>query len=322
MNAVETRNIAVFNDGRELLTDASLSVALGDVCCIVSDDLHSSTTMLEVIAGIIEPQKGEIRLFDKAANSVGFERVGMMMREDCTYPTLTAYDNLYSEALSLGIPSPAKRCNELIRLVGIESKGTAAKKMSFADRVRLRLALALVPSPDLLLLDEPVSGMGPRETAQLMDVIRAEAWELGVTVIVASQHASQSAGVATRYSVLSRGTIACQVSADEVERECRDSIVLHTTNDALAQAIIEESDPTVLVEVEPATRDDVSPLGRASSPVAGDGRNTAMVGESRLVIHGTTKEETSNLMFRHDVQILELFSRHRSVDDYFSDKFD
>lgn len=311
MNAVETRNIAAESKGRHLLTDVNFQVRTGDVHCVVSDDWHSSTALLEIIAGIIRPQRGELRIFGNVANQDVFERVGMMVYEGCVYPTLTAYENLYSEALALGVPSPEKSCNELLSLVGIGDSNVVARRMPLVDLARLRLALALVSSPDLLLLDEPVSGLALRDAAQLLEVIRTRALEHGITVIAACQRASQCVGFAVRYSVLSGGKIVCQLSAEKVERESRDSVVLHTSDDALAQALIEDADPESRVEVESVANGDFD-----------DVSGTAAACTSRIVIRGMAKRDVSELMFCRDIQILELFSRHRSVDDYFESKFD
>ena len=169
MNVIKTYALTKAYGSVRAVDGLDMRVAQGDIYGFVGKNGAGKSTTMKMIAGLDAPTAGTIKLFGAertgSAFSSAFSRIGALVEQPGLLPNFSAYENLMMKALSVGVVRPREQCRELLELVGLEEVGPRkAKKFSLGMKQRLGLALALVGSPDLLLLDEPFNGIDPEET--------------------------------------------------------------------------------------------------------------------------------------------------------------
>ena len=111
---------------------------------------------------------------------------------------------------------------------------------------RLGLALAMLGSPDVLLLDEPMNGLDPEGVREMRNLIIRLNEQRGVTVVVSSHVLDQLGRIATRYGVIDAGRMVCEMTADEVTQACGDYLVVRTAEPERTLALLAEAYPCLL----------------------------------------------------------------------------
>ena len=301
MNVVETRGLTKSDRGKRAVDRLDLHVAQGDIYGFVGKNGAGKSTVMKMVCGLVAPTEGEIELFGgraganvrgEAAPSAGMSRVGALIEAPGIVPNLTAYENLMAKALALGVVDASTRCREALALVGLEGVGgKKAKGFSLGMKQRLGLALALVGSPDLLLLDEPFNGLDPEGTRAMRNLIVRLNQMLGVTVVISSHVLDQLDRVATRFGVIAEGRMVREMTAEQVQAECGDSLRVRTADPARALALMEEAFPQATLRALPD----------GSLSVAGDYDATAV----------------SRFLHDADQTVLEMSPVRRDIEDYF-----
>ena len=145
------------------------------------------------------------------------------------------------KALALGIPDAKERSLEILRWVGLSATDKKrAKGFSQGMKQRLGIGLALLGSPDLLLLDEPFNGLDPEGTRDLRQLIMRLNEAFGVTVVVSSHVLEQLDRMVTRYGVIAGGRMVREMTAEEVRQTCGDSLAVRTTQPDVTLAQLEQ----------------------------------------------------------------------------------
>ena len=192
----------------------SLSLAQGEIGCLLGPSGCGKTTVLRAIAGFEPLRAGAIRLGDVLLSSTQVHlppeqrRVGMMFQEYALFPHLSASRNV---AFGLRRSSRAQqqaRVAEMLALVGLADAGERfPHELSGGQQQRIALARALAPSPELLLLDEPFSNLdgGTRErlTAEVRGILR----RAGQTAILVTHNEAEAHAMADRIGVMHGGRI-------------------------------------------------------------------------------------------------------------------
>ena len=154
-----------FNYGeRIILQDFSLEVAIGTTTAVVAPSGSGKSTLLRIVAGLLKPTTGTIILGDRDITHIPTHQrsVGMVFQDNQLFPHLNVYDNV---AFGLKVSKMNQRdidarCHELLELVGLDDvTRQSVTTLSGGESKRVALARALAPSPRVLLLDEPLTGL-------------------------------------------------------------------------------------------------------------------------------------------------------------------
>ncbi|WP_289636140.1 ATP-binding cassette domain-containing protein [uncultured Adlercreutzia sp.] len=262
MNVIEARGLAKAYGGRRVVDDFAMTVAAGDIYGFVGKNGAGKSTVMKMICGEVAPTAGEVALFGvptgigsvQGTSGEGDQarRIGVLIEQPGLLPNLTAYQNLQAKALAWGIVDGPARCEEVLRLVGLSGAGKQkVRGFSLGMRQRLGLALALLGSPDVLLLDEPFNGLDPEATRAMRNLIVRLAQTFGITVVISSHVLDQLDRMATRYGVIANGRMVREMSAEEVAAECGGSLRVRTADSPRALAVLEEAYPAAAFRAEP-----------------------------------------------------------------------
>jgi heme exporter protein A len=197
--------------GIPVLAGIDLTVDAGELVVLLGANGAGKTTLLRVLATLLRPSGGTLRLFGEDASRrppAARRRVGHVGHESACYPDLTGRENLRFYAELHGVPDPESRITELLRWAGLEEAARRAVRVYSRGMVqRLALARALLHGPELLLLDEPFSGLDPSASARLQSLL-AELRRSGHAIVLSTHDVERVAAIATRVAILHRGRIA------------------------------------------------------------------------------------------------------------------
>lgn len=206
------------------LNGLDMHVPKGAIYGFVGRNGAGKTTLIRLICGLQFPTYGSFTLYGRGEGD-GIEkarrRVGAVVETPSLYLDMTSEDNLKLQYLALGLPS-YEGISELLDLVGLGDTGKKkVKNFSLGMRQRLGIAVALCGSPDFLLLDEPVNGLDPQGIIEIRELILKLNRERGITFLISSHILSELSLLATHYGFINGGRMVKEISAEELERECR-----------------------------------------------------------------------------------------------------
>ncbi len=191
---------------RAAVDDVSFKLSSGEVVGFLGPNGAGKTTTMRMIAGLISPTGGDVKLLGQPVPGIALKQMGAMIEEPSFYPYLSGRDNLrYAAKLHGNIPE--KRIEETLLLTGMKARGAdRVAKYSQGMRQRLGLARALLSSPKLLMLDEPANGLDPEGIAELREVIKSFG-DQGITVFVSSHILSEVEKFAPRVLIINKGKL-------------------------------------------------------------------------------------------------------------------
>ncbi len=206
------------------LDGLSMNVPKGSIYGFVGRNGAGKTTLIRIICGLQFPTGGEFVLYGEHGDgdiSRARRRLGAVVETPSIHLDMSASDNLKEQYRVLGLPS-FDGIPELLRLVGLENTGKKrARHFSLGMRQRLGIAIALCGDPDFLLLDEPVNGLDPQGIVEVRELLLRLNRERQITVLISSHILDELSRLATHYGFIDKGRIVRELSAEQLERECR-----------------------------------------------------------------------------------------------------
>jgi ABC-2 type transport system ATP-binding protein len=216
---IDIRKISKRYRNVNALSDFSLEIPRGTIYGLIGPNGAGKTTLIRILAALIAPSSGEV-WFEKEevskVPSIIQRKVGYMPDFFGVYPDLTATEYLEFYAGIHGVPRQkrARVISDLLELVDLSEKHDAfVENLSRGMKQRLCLARALVHDPEVLLLDEPASGLDPRARVELRELVRT-LQNMGKTIIISSHILPELAEMCTDIAIIQGGKL---VAAGNVE---------------------------------------------------------------------------------------------------------
>ncbi|MEM6689673.1 MAG: ABC transporter ATP-binding protein [Planctomycetota bacterium] len=213
---IETRNLSkVYRDfwGRRkvnALKSLDIEVRPGEIFGLLGPNGSGKSTTIKLILGLLFPTSGRVLVFDKDATETSKnERIGYLPEESYLYKFLTAEETLdfYGRLFNMSAADRRARVDDLIKLVGLTgARHRQLREYSKGMTRRVGLAQALINDPDLILLDEPTTGLDPIGTREMKDLILALR-DRGKTVLLCSHQLADVQDVCDRVAILHQGEL-------------------------------------------------------------------------------------------------------------------
>lgn len=206
---IQTRNLCK-SYGTFLAVDhLNLNVYSGDVYGFLGPNGAGKSTTIRMILSLITPESGDITLFGKALagnrNDI-LSRIGSIVEKPDFYKFLSARKNIELLASMSGKEVKRTRISEIFELVGLKGReDDPAKTYSHGMKQRLGLAQALVHDPELIILDEPTTGLDPQGIIDIRNLISHLSKDLKKTIFLSSHILSEMELIATRMVIMNKG---------------------------------------------------------------------------------------------------------------------
>jgi branched-chain amino acid transport system ATP-binding protein len=242
MSAIlQVKNLSVRFGGLAAITDMSMEVREGEVLSLIGPNGAGKTTAFNAITGYLAASAGEMMFRGRNLKGMKTHEISGLglvrtFQKTGVFGGRSALDNVLIGlhlrarqtplAILLGLPYVAREEEELrvearrvLDFVGLQKRqAELASALPYGDQRLLEVAIALAAKPKLLMLDEPVSGMNPSETASFMAKL-AEIRALGITVLLVEHDMKMVMGVSDRVVCLSQGRIIADGTPAEIQRD-------------------------------------------------------------------------------------------------------
>jgi ABC-2 type transport system ATP-binding protein len=228
----------------EAVRGVSFEVAQGQTFGVLGPNGAGKTTSIKATLRLIFPDKGSVRLFGATLTTKTLRRVGYMPENPYVYQYLRAPEflDLCGRLVGMDGPTRRRRTAEMLELVGLsKAVDRPIGRFSKGMTQRIGLAQALLHDPELLILDEPMSGLDPIGRKQVRDIILSER-KAGKTIVFTSHVLSDVEMLCDRIAIIHRGQVVARGTLDELlRREVRRvRIQLSGASSALREALEQE----------------------------------------------------------------------------------
>lgn len=202
---LKTTNLCKNFKGQAVVNNVSLNIQRNSVYGLLGPNGAGKSTILKMLTGILRPASGEIEFDGHAWNRSDLQSIGALIEMPPLYENLTAHENLKVRTLALGLPDT--RIEEVLRIVDLtDTRKKKSGHFSLGMKQRLGIALALLASPKLLILDEPTNGLDPIGIQELRELICSFPAH-GITVILSSHILSEVEQIAEHIGIISAGKL-------------------------------------------------------------------------------------------------------------------
>ena len=203
---LETKGLTKKYKNGIALDNVSIKVEKGMVYGLLGPNGAGKSTLLKIITRAIPKSSGEVIFENHLLAADDVKKIGAIIEHPAIYPNLTAYENL--EVITTLLNIERKKIDEVLSMVSLTNTGKKlAKEFSLGMKQRLGIAMALINSPLLLILDEPTNGLDPVGIQELRELIKTLSGQ-GITIILSSHILSEVGQIADKIDILNKGCLS------------------------------------------------------------------------------------------------------------------
>ena len=215
---VEIKKVSKSFKDVKAVVDISLSVKTGEFLALLGPNGAGKTTLVEMIEGLQQPDRGEIRILNKhwsGHKDFLHRAIGISLQETRFIDKLTVKETL--RLFASFYAAPADRVNEVIELTGLEEKAKAyTVHLSGGQRQRLALGIALINKPRILLLDEPTTGLDPSSRREIWKILLDLKKFEKTTMILTTHYMEEASYLCDMIVIMHKGKILAKGTLHEL----------------------------------------------------------------------------------------------------------
>ncbi|MFA6979125.1 MAG: ABC transporter ATP-binding protein [Ignavibacteriaceae bacterium] len=217
---IEVENLTKKFKDLTAVNDLALNVYRGDIFGFLGPNGAGKSTTIRMLTTLINPTSGTIKIFDKPLKQKRNEilrKVGAIVEKPDFYGYLSAYKNLEILGQISGCDTSNKRIMEILETVGLEKRAKSkVKTFSHGMKQRLGLGQALLHDPDLIILDEPTTGLDPQGMKEIRELIIHLSKEKQKTIFLSSHILAEVELVANRMIIINKGTTVVEGTVQDL----------------------------------------------------------------------------------------------------------
>ena len=223
MNAIEIKGLTKSFRGMYALNGLNMKVPVGSIYGFIGENGSGKSTTEKLICGHLVKDSGTIKLFGKDYTDAGVRvRVGALIENAGCFPGASIYMNLKMQCLNLGIENADEEIDRVLKIVRMEEhRELKFKKCSLGMKQRVGIAMALLGSPALLILDEPINGLDTDGMRIMREILVDITQNYNCTVLISSHILGELEKIATHYGIIRQGKMVQELSAEEMEARAR-----------------------------------------------------------------------------------------------------
>lgn len=237
-----TIDVTKVYEGVEVVSNVNMNIKQGEIYGFLGPNGAGKTTIMKMLTNLVKPTTGEIELFGEKLTPTSYEvlkRMGSIIEYPFFYDRLSARENLELHCEYMGFHNK-KIINNTMETVGLKDTGKKpVKDFSLGMKQRLGLARALITTPELLILDEPINGLDPVGIREMRDLFKRLSNEYRITLLVSSHILGEIEQIADTVGVIRGGRLVEEVSMESIRGSQNEYIELQAVDIRKATYVIE-----------------------------------------------------------------------------------
>lgn len=292
---LQTENLTKKYGTYTVLDNVSISLEKKHIYGFIGENGAGKSTFMKIVTGLTYPTSGTYSIMGKESSCEREKmrrHIGSMIEEPALYPNYTILQNLELQRTLVGNPDKSAS-DKVLEMVDLsDAKNKKVHTLSMGMKQRLSIAMALIGNPQILILDEPINGLDPKNIVALRNLLQKLNEEKNITIFISSHILSELYLLATDYIFIHKGKIIDVITHDELEARCRKYICIKT--DAVPMAL------TVLDKIM-------------------DNPEYKVVSEDTIHLYSDMDniEKISRAFMQHEIVIKELSVMEQTLEDYF-----
>ncbi len=292
---LKTNDLTKSYHGVNALQDMSVTLEAGKIYGLIGQNGAGKSTLMRIVAGHSFPTSGSIQLFghtgEKALEKER-KRLGCMIEYPSLTPNMTAKDNIKLHRIIRGIPNKEIEY-ELLEIVGLtDTKKKKAKNFSLGMKQRLGIAIALLGSPEFLILDEPINGLDPLGVVEIRNLLKKLCEERQMTILISSHNLPEMYQTATDYIIIHKGQVKQTLTLAELEERCKHHLLIKCNDAEKLVSVLEMKLNTTSYKVMPDK-------------------------SVKLFDYLDEKERVARILFENKIIVTNLSNEGDTLEDYF-----
>ncbi|MNW32113.1 putative ABC transporter ATP-binding protein YxlF [compost metagenome] len=282
-------------EGIEVVSNVSMSIRQGEIYGFLGPNGAGKTTIMRMLTNLVKPTTGEVELFGEKLTPRSYEvlkRMSSIIEYPFFYNHLSASENLELHCEYMGFTNK-KVIGSMMEQVGLKDTGwKPVREFSLGMKQRLGIARALITTPELLILDEPINGLDPVAIKEMRDLFKRLSTEYRITILISSHILGEIEQIADTVGVIREGRLIEEVSMERIRRQHYEFIELQPTDVRKAAYIMEHH------------------LGL---------RNYKLIDECTMRVYdpGMSPSELTVGLVRNGVSVESIFKRAHSLEEHF-----
>ena len=241
-SAIRIENIQKSLGDRKILKGISFSVEMGDIFGYLGPNGAGKTTTIRIILGLLKADSGNLDVLGLDVNNSKMRRkIGFVLDLDGLYDSMTARENLIFYSRIYGLVMEEERINELLDIVELSDRADdRVHTYSRGMRQRLALARSMVHDPEILVLDEPTSGVDPSGQIEIRKIMLNLAHKENKTIILSSHNLDEVQRICNRIAIIDRGEIKLYGELESLRQGMgRSGIIIKSTKN-IPESVVNE----------------------------------------------------------------------------------
>ncbi len=240
MNAIEIRNLTKNFGQKQALNGLNMTVPQGAIYGFIGENGSGKSTTEKIICGLILPNGGSVKLFDRDYTDPDVRaKIGVLIESPGCFPNYSVWNNMMLQAANLGIENAEEEVRKVLKVVHMEgSASNKFKNCSLGMKQRIGIAFALLGNPTLLILDEPINGLDTDGMRIMREVLTDITKNYNCTVVISSHILGELEKIATHYGIVRGGKMIAEMTAEELNANCRNYVALKAKDMAAAKATL------------------------------------------------------------------------------------
>lgn len=240
MNAIEIKNLSKNFKQKQAVAGLNMTVPVGSIYGFIGENGSGKSTTEKMICGLLLPSGGNIKLFGKDYTDADVRaKIGVLIEAPGCFPNMSVWNNMKLQAANLGMKKSDTEIQKVLKMVRMEgAAGNKYKNCSLGMKQRIGIAMALLGNPELLVLDEPINGLDADGMRIMREVLCDLAENHDVTILISSHILGELEKIATHYGIIRGGKMIAEMTANELEANCRIYVALQCKDISHAKAIL------------------------------------------------------------------------------------
>ncbi|MDO4605296.1 MAG: ABC transporter ATP-binding protein [Helcococcus sp.] len=203
---VSIKNLSKKYKKHTVLENINLDIIQGDIYGIIGENGAGKSTLLKILTNQINSFEGEVTI--SIDHSIRQTHIGALIENPSFHPNFTVFENLYMFYKLKFLKTDLNEVHRIIRLLGLENKtNEKVKNLSIGLKQRYGIGLALIGSPDLVILDEPTNALDPVGIKNIRELILSINEEKNTTFIISSHNLAELENICNKYIIMHKGKI-------------------------------------------------------------------------------------------------------------------